>query len=210
MSLLSPRICDVTLQIAVPVHMELFNRVVEAYPCTSTGSLSSYQSKGDSGGIFELELIILRKYAEYAIHVQRHFPVVPLITARFRANLGRVTSALQATLCNPSMVRYVADLMPCPGGEVASERDLSSVTCSELWAIEMVRLEGHLISGKGARNDLMGSLYDHCTLIWARNELAKLLQVDVVSGWDLYSRAVSVIDVIGNEDLRKLTMGPEV
>ncbi|KAK7016392.1 hypothetical protein VNI00_018918 [Paramarasmius palmivorus] len=210
MSFLSSQDCDVTLRVAVPVHMELFNRVIEAYPRTSTGKLASYQSKGGFERIFALELIILRKYAEYAIHIQRHLPLIPLLTARFRANLGRVVLALQENSVDPSMATYASTFVPCPGGEVASERDLSDVSSSQLWAVEMVRLEGHLLGKRGARSDLMDSLYDHCMLVWARGDLAKLLLVDVLVGWDLYSEAVSAMDKIANEDLRKLTRAVEV
>ncbi|KAK7032391.1 hypothetical protein VNI00_013139 [Paramarasmius palmivorus] len=188
--------------------MELFNRVVDAYPRTARGRLSTVHSLKESGGVHQLELVLMRKFADYSIQLQRQFPGQPLLTNRFRNNVCLVSSSMKDVLSDSSMESYTSRLTHCPGGEHAVERDLSSFTSSQLWAVEMVRLDSHSMMGNDVRGGIMESLYDRCAVVWVRNELPKYLGVDVADGWCLHRRALAVTDELVGEDRRKSMMGP--
>ncbi|KAK7032069.1 hypothetical protein VNI00_013438 [Paramarasmius palmivorus] len=182
---------DVLLEVLLPCHMELFNRIVDLYPRSEQGTLVSLRgSKGESGA-GQLELLLLRKYADFPISCQRLLPGLPLLTTTFRKNVCLVDASFGSKWFESSMQSYAMSLSPCPGGEPAAELDMSGISTSRLWAADMIRLEGQTLCAKEERGDLMETLYDQCTLVWIRGDLAKLLGVEVVSGRELYARAAS-------------------
>ncbi|KAK7038681.1 hypothetical protein VNI00_010565 [Paramarasmius palmivorus] len=191
---------DTLLHVLLPVHMEFVNRVVEAYPKTSSGVLGSIRGAKYHSSVHQLEMVLLQKYAHFAVQTQRLFPSLPLLTTRFRRNFGLISSSIGTSVQEASLQDYSSAILVCPGGDVAQELDLSKISTSRLWAAETVRMEGHMLGEKEAEGELMNTLYDHCAVVWIRGELAQYLDLDILRGWELYSSALSVIDDLSGAD----------
>ncbi|KAK7018719.1 hypothetical protein VNI00_013798 [Paramarasmius palmivorus] len=188
MSSLVPTSTDVLLEVAVPLNMEFFNRVVDLYPRREGGLLGTIRG-GDDPRAIHLEMFLLRNLAEFSVHFQRTFPTLSLLTPRFRANVDLVATTFETGVRDDDVQRFVSKLCRCLPGEVAMEKDLSSVTLSELWAAEVDRLQGFVAVQRAARMDAAPVVYDACTLDWLTHGLGNCLGVDMLQGAALYARA---------------------
>ncbi|KAK7019642.1 hypothetical protein VNI00_018027 [Paramarasmius palmivorus] len=180
--------------------MEFFNRVVDMYPRQSDGLLGTLH--GGQRSVLDLEMFLLRNLAEFSVHFQRNFPDVSLLSARFRANVDLVVATLDASVVNGRTRQVVGDLCRCPPGESAMERDLSSLSLSDLWAAEVDRLQGFIAVQRATKLDASAAVYDACTLDWMKHSLGSFLGVEMVQGLALYARSRYVIgavaDVVGS------------
>ncbi|KAK7019412.1 hypothetical protein VNI00_018067 [Paramarasmius palmivorus] len=184
---------ETLLKVSVPIHMEFFNRLVERYPRTSTGLVGSIR---DTSGFRqkEFEMFLLRSFAEFPLHIQRDFPSVPLLTERFKRNVDVVVSTLQNLIDDDLICEVVERLSRCDDIGSGSERDLSHLSTSQLWAVEVVRMEVFLVADNDMGVDSVSSLYELCAYEWLRGSLATFLDVEVVSGGALHARANAVMD----------------
>ncbi|KAK7041969.1 hypothetical protein VNI00_008951 [Paramarasmius palmivorus] len=181
------------IRVSVPVHQEFFNRLVEAYPREDTNILGSVRGSVNNRAR-QLEMFLLRNFAEFPIHFQKRYPDIPLLTDRFRRNVGIVLDTLGSVIEGEAMRSYITGLARCPAGECCLDRDMSNISTARLWAVEMVRLEGYLIFERDTRVDPMATLYDTYTLNWLRGGLADFLGVQAIQGVQLVDTANSVFE----------------
>ncbi|KAK7023600.1 hypothetical protein VNI00_016639 [Paramarasmius palmivorus] len=188
---------ETLFHVSVPLHQEFFNRLVEAYPRAGNGHLGSIRGAAGNARAFQLEMFLLRNFAEFPIHFQRVHPSVPLLTTRFRRNVATVIDTLGSVVQDDFTRARVCALSACPSGEHAPERDLSAVSTSRLWAVEVVRLQGAMTFEADVHADVMAALYDTYTFNWLTNGVAVHLGVQVVHGAQLIDRANSVYTDLG-------------
>ncbi|KAK7019820.1 hypothetical protein VNI00_017909 [Paramarasmius palmivorus] len=190
---------DLLLKVSVPLHMEFFSRLVERYPRIGGGAIGSI---GAATGFRqkEFEMFLLRSFAEYPLQIQREFPSVPLLTERFKRNLDDVVSVLESLIDDELICQVLVGLSHCDDVRTGCERDLSHVTTSQLWAIEVVRMEGFLDARNDMGADSASSLYDLCAYEWLRGGLAAFLEVEVVSGAALHARANALMESLLDMD----------
>ncbi|KAK7027394.1 hypothetical protein VNI00_015230 [Paramarasmius palmivorus] len=183
---------ETLFHISIPIHQEFFNRLVEAYPRQNNGRLGSIRGAFGNTRAFQLELLLLRNFAEFPIHFQRVHSSVPLLSTRFRRNVAIVLDTLGSAVEDEFIRGRVCGLAACPPGESAPERDLSAISTSRLWAVEVVRLQGAMSFEGDVHADIMAALYDTYTLNWLLNGVALHLGVQVVHGAQLLDSANSV------------------
>ncbi|KAK7035553.1 hypothetical protein VNI00_011846 [Paramarasmius palmivorus] len=181
------------LSASVPVHQEFFCRLVESYPRMQNGLLGSIRGVQNNRAK-QMEMFLLRNFAEFPIHFQKRYPDVAILTERFRRNVNTVLESLGAAIEGDQLRMYITRLAECPPGESTTERDLSSISISRLWAVEVVRLQGYLLLDRDSQVDPMSTLYDTYTLNWLVGALARFLGVQVVHGANLVESANSVFD----------------
>ncbi|KAK7041978.1 hypothetical protein VNI00_008960 [Paramarasmius palmivorus] len=132
------------LETAVPVHQELFNRIVRLYPRTQSGLLDSAQGPGGRVHL-ETEMYLLRNIAEFPITVQRNTPHTPMLTARFRANIQLIIDTIIPLLSPIQNSEDVVTSISCPPHDAAPEVNLDHIPTLYLWAAEIVRLRSRLL-----------------------------------------------------------------
>ncbi|KAK7022005.1 hypothetical protein VNI00_017107 [Paramarasmius palmivorus] len=184
---------DLLMRVSVPVHQEFFCRLVEAYPRVGDGLLGSIRG-ADNNRALQLEMFLLRNFAEFPIHIQKRYSNIAMLTERFRRNVKVVLDTLATVIEGDTMRTYITGLAECPHGENAAERDLTSISTARLWSVEAIRLEGYLMFERDTQVDPMSALYDTYTLNWLRGGLATFLGVPVLHGLMLVHSADSVFE----------------
>ncbi|KAK7020671.1 hypothetical protein VNI00_017661 [Paramarasmius palmivorus] len=183
------------LNVFCPVVQEFFNRVVESYPRTPQGLLGSIVGCFDARSR-QLEMILVRTFADYPIHVQRCFPDKAILSLRFRNNVDLVLSTLNSLVADSFTSTVLTCFMACPPALHGEVRDLSCVPTSQLWALMVARLESNLMWPDQSGMACVPGYFERCALEWLCTGLAGIFQIVVPSRSDLYVQAESLADVL--------------
>ncbi|KAK7049488.1 hypothetical protein VNI00_005519 [Paramarasmius palmivorus] len=180
----------------LPVLQEFFNRVVDAYPRTSSGLLGSIRNENGTPEM-QLEMVKLHNLALFPIHYQRHFSEEVALTQRFRNNVQLVIDTFMSRIHSEHARASLMPHMVCPSGDSAPERDLSVATNSQLWALQFIRLVGRVQCAQDLGYNFDDTEYDLNTIHWMCVDVMDLLSVEIQSGHNLIALVEALVTAVG-------------
>ncbi|KAK7027397.1 hypothetical protein VNI00_015233 [Paramarasmius palmivorus] len=196
------------LETAVPVHIEFFNRVIDAYPRRENGLLDTLLSNPDTG-TRELEMFVLRNMAvqkpqlqhkpprmtlffqEFPITVQRNRPSIPILTGRFRSNIRLIIDSMLSLPTTRHETADIINTIRCPDGPNADAHGIhmNNYTNQQLWAAEHARVNSRVASANSIRYGSDSLEIDLVTREWLRTAVRGLLGLREMSDEDIEAEA---------------------
>ncbi|KAK7045519.1 hypothetical protein VNI00_007351 [Paramarasmius palmivorus] len=169
-------------------HQELFNRIIDAYPRTRHGLLSSLRDGEEDPDL--LELVVLRKLVDFPLDFEEEITRISVLAPKTRANVRLVIDTMRGLVPTEN---DIFSPMDCPlqardSSVVLESLNLSYIPTEQLWALEVEMLEDRLRRyGEGHTINRFSARYNRFALHWMQTQLAQFLGISVPSGDDLVS-----------------------
>ncbi|KAK7017110.1 hypothetical protein VNI00_018679 [Paramarasmius palmivorus] len=173
---------------SIPVHQELFNRIVALYPRTQSGLLDSLEGLSGRDKL-ETEMYLLRNIAEYPIMMQRRSPATPMLTAQFQQNIKLIVDTILSVLPSNRNPEDVVSSVSCPPTTNAPEKNMNNIPTLCLWAAEVTRLKSYLKQHTERPVDAEANAYHTATLQWLKGIVAKKLCLPPISDSNINAAA---------------------